>query len=113
MHLISNRVVVILKPKEPFIEWVQQHDDESEKMTAEDIMKEPAAYMLHDYTMEGEMEQIIKDNYRTLFESELYHWFTDEESWPKKRDMKTFKEWFGVEFHGIVYDLSDKDYIKE
>jgi len=27
--------------------------------------------------------------------------------------MKTFKEWFDVEFHGIVYDLSDEDYILE
>ena len=113
MHLISNRVVVVLRPKKPFIEWVQQNDDQSEKLSTEDISKEPAAYLLHDYSMEGEREQIINDNYRTLFESELHHWFTDEESWPIKRDMKTFIEWFDVEFHSIVCDLSDEDYILE
>ncbi|MDB4285621.1 hypothetical protein N9903_01810 [bacterium] len=105
--------MVVLRPKEPFIEWVRNHDEESEKVTADEIVKETVAYMLHDKSMEGEKEKIIKDNYRTLFESELNHWFTDEESWPKKRDRKKFNEWFHVEFHGIVYDLSDEDYILE
>lgn len=30
----------------------------------------------------------------------------------KKRDLKTFKEWFHVDFHS-VFDLSDEDYIVE
>jgi hypothetical protein len=31
-------------------------------------------------------------------------WQRDENTWPQKRDFKTFKEWFEVEVHSVVLD---------
>ncbi len=47
----------------------------------------------------------ISENYETLFKNELEGWYTDESSWPQKRDYKTFNEWFDVECHSVILDL--------
>ena len=43
-------------------------------------------------------------NYEALFENELEGWYTDESLWPKKRDLKLFREWFNVECHTVIED---------
>ena len=113
MKEITNRAVIIVRPKAPFIEWVRSADDESKHITAEAIAEEPNVYLVDDYDMDGEKARIIAENYKGIFEEELNSWITDESAWPKKRDLKTFKEWFHVDFHSIVFDLSDEDYIIE
>jgi hypothetical protein len=113
MKQISNRAVIIVRPKLPFVEWVRNADDESKHITAEDIEREPNVYLVDDYEMDGEKDQLISNNYEDIFEEELYGWITDESMWPKNRDLKTFLNWFHVEFHSMVFDLSDEDYIIE
>ena len=113
MKEITNRSVIIVRPKAPFIDWVRSDDDESKHITADDIAEEPNVYLVDDYDMEGEKVRIIEKNYKEIFEEELNSWITDESAWPKKRDLKTFKEWFHVDFHSIVFDLSDEDYLIE
>ena len=50
------------------------------------------------------LEEWIKMNYEALFENDLQGWYTDESLWPKKRDLKLFREWFDVECHTVVED---------
>jgi hypothetical protein len=40
-------------------------------------------------------------------------WWQDEEAWPPKRNMETFKRWFDVEFHFNVLDLVDEPLTRE
>jgi hypothetical protein len=111
MKLITNRAVIILRPKEPYIDWVRSADDESKHITAEEIAAEPNVYLVDDYEMAGERDDLMANNYREMFEAELNGWLIDKSAWPKKRDLETFKEWFHIDFHSIVFDLSDEDYI--
>jgi hypothetical protein len=113
MIQITNRAVIIVRPKAPFIEWVRSADDESKHITAADIAEEPNVYLVSDYEIDSGRDQLIADNYEEIFEEELNGWITDESAWPKKRDLKTFKEWFHVDFHSVVFDLSDEDYLIE
>ena len=46
--------------------------------------------------------------YDILFEEHLAAWWTDEAAWPQQRDLKMFLNWFGVEFHSLVFDLCDE-----
>jgi len=41
----------------------------------------------------------------------LRFWLSNISMWPRHRDYKTFKIWFTVEFHPIIVDLEDNDYI--
>ena len=113
MKMISNRAAIIVRAKDPFVEWVQNADDDSKHITAKEINDEPHVYLVHDPELEGEMDKLVAKNYREIFEEELFGWFTDESAWPKKRDLKTFKQWFQVDFHSMVLDLSDEDYLIE
>ncbi len=42
----------------------------------------------------------------TIFEMELEGWCLDDEKWPSIRTLGVFLEWFTVEFHSMVIDLS-------
>jgi hypothetical protein len=110
MKQTTNRAVIIVRPNPPFVEWVRSADNESMHITAEDIGKEPNVYLVNDYEMDGEKDKIIAENYKEIFEEELNGWFTDESARPKKRDLKTFMEWFHVDFHSMVFDLSEEAY---
>ena len=113
MKQIINRAAIIVRPKKPFVEWVRNADGESKHITAKDIEEEPNIYLVNDYDMDGEKEQLIKDNYEYIFEEELNGWITDRSVWPRKRDIKTFQEWFHVDFHSMIFDLGEDEYIIE
>ena len=44
---------------------------------------------------------------------ELDGWYADESLWPKKRDYRTFRAWFDVEWHSMVFDASDGALLRE
>ena len=100
-----NRAAVILRYKDPIVEWINEADpiEDSSEVSLASANEERTVYLVSD----GEAENIdrwIRANYGVLFESELEGWYTDESLWPKKRDLKTFKEWFEVECHSVVLD---------
>ena len=111
--MISNRAAIIVRPKAPFIEWVRSADGDSSHITTREIRDEPNVYLVQDSEMDSEKNQVIADNYTNIFEEELFGWITDEAAWPKNRDLKTFKQWFQVDFHTMVLDLGDEDYLVE
>lgn len=59
-----------------------------------------------------EIDEIIQNVYQHIFEEQLTDWITDESKWPQKRDIKTFKKWFTVEYHSVVSDLVG-DYLED
>jgi hypothetical protein len=100
-----NRGAVLVKYKEPFIKWVNEADPikEGSEMTLEMANDDRTVYLISDRDAEN-IEVWIRKNYSTLFEDELEGWYSDEALWPKKRDFKTFSEWFAVECHSLVLD---------
>jgi hypothetical protein len=113
MKIISNRAAIIVRAKAPFVEWVQSADADSSHITTEEVNEDPNVYLIYDPKKEGEIDRLIAKNYREIFEEELNSWFTDESLWPKKRDLKTFRQWFQVDFHDMVVDLSEEDFYTE
>ena len=68
-----------------------------------------SAYLLPEGVAEEDLLEWIEDNYATLFESQLSAWTEDESVWPERRDLKTFREWFRVDLHSVVVDVSDDE----
>lgn len=50
MRQITNRAVIIVRPKAPFIDWIRSDDDESKHITAEAIAEEPNVLWLMTMT---------------------------------------------------------------
>src|SRR5437667_5110603 len=105
MHLI-NRSAIIVKPKQPYIDWANHFDAGGPTLTLEKGRRDPSVFLADDLENEPEPERIIKKYYKMIFEHELREWMTAEETWPRTRDLRTFLEWFDVCICTMVIDLS-------
>lgn len=103
-----NRTAVILRCKEPFIRWINESDPYKDDpgITLEGTNNERTVYLVSDDDGEN-IDEWISLNFKVLFDNELGDWYTDESLWPKKRDRKTFDQWFDVEYHTVIIDTVD------
>ena len=102
-----NRAVVVLHPKQPFIDWARV-----QSAGPKDAILEHASEPVHAYLVPGvpddlDYDKLLRRYYGEMFRVELAAWVTDEDCWPKKRDLKAFKEWFAPDVLELVFDLTD------
>ena len=107
-----NRGLVIALAKEPFREWLLSLPDPSD-MTLEEINEDRTAYLVPEFEDDKEREKAIKKVFEMIFEDQLADWWTREEDWPQKRDLRTFRKWFDLQFHSVVEDLVDDVLVDE
>ncbi|MDD2772299.1 MAG: hypothetical protein PHP45_01225 [Elusimicrobiales bacterium] len=108
MHEV-NRCVVILKAKQPFLDWLLKLPEPvPADMTLQEIHDDHTALLIPDFEDNDTARRFIYKNYALLFEQELESWWTDEKDWPKKRTLAVFKEWFDVEVYSFVLDFDGK-----
>jgi hypothetical protein len=100
-----NRSAIILKYKSPTVQWINEADpyNADPGISRESVNEDRTVYLImdEDADVPEALEEWIKMNYEALFENELEGWYTDESLWPKKRDLKLFRDWFDVECHTI------------
>src|SRR5260370_26931580 len=103
-----NRSLIILRPRQPFLDWVCSLYDESKDLTLESLNEDSTVYLIPEIWEDSDREEFLKTCYDILFEEQLEGWWTDEIAWPQQRDLKMFLDWFEVEFHSLVFDLCDE-----
>ncbi|MGI8733962.1 MAG: hypothetical protein ACR2LM_11785 [Pyrinomonadaceae bacterium] len=99
-----NRSLLVVKPKQPFLDWA--HSWDRARYTLDDIREDSTAYLIPEYELNDEQMVILEYCHGFIFEEELFSWCIDEATWPEQRDLKTFLEWFDLEFHSLVFDLA-------
>jgi len=97
-----NRGAVILRPKQPYLDWGAGLDH---SRLVPDVGAEKTVYLIPSYESDEEGWAILAEGYESIFEAELFGWHTDEAAWPQGRSLQMFKEWFHVELHSVVEDL--------
>jgi hypothetical protein len=100
-----NRQVAIIKPKEPYVAWINSRPGMDEPSTIESLNNDCTALLLPHFDDEEESLHFVKKHYRQIFKMELDSWSTDKKSWPKKINYALFREWFKIELHSEVFDL--------
>lgn len=105
-----NRAALIVRPAQPFIDWVMSLGDSG---LLPDPQGEQTVYLVPEYGSDEDAEAILGEIYEDIFASELYAWEEDESRWPADRGLASFKQWFSVEFHSIVEDLCDYELTDE
>ena len=103
-----NRSLIILRQKQPFLDWARTLEDRDIDFTLEELSNDSIAYLVPEILDDSEQEALLESCYDILFEEQLNGWWTDESNWPKERDLKMFLDWFEVEFHTLVFDLCDE-----
>ena len=101
-----NRSVMVVKPKQPFLDWLNSLDNDDEmNLTLEELQIDSTAYLVPEFQTSDDQAEIVVWSHNYVFEEELMAWYTFEEEWPPNRDLDTFLEWFEVDFHSTVVDL--------
>ena len=82
-----NRAVLILRYKQPFVDWINAADPvPTSKHTVKlsDVNEDSTAYLV-DVEDEDELAAWLEVNGELLFEEELNGWYTEPALWPKDR----------------------------
>jgi hypothetical protein len=110
---VVNRSVLVVVPKQPFLDWLHRADPTSEDLTLEDLRREPSVYLLPARDMETDLEKCLKRLCGAIFEEKLRGWYRVEGLWPRHRSITTFREWFEYQFHTMPMDLANEPLIWE
>ncbi|TAL90356.1 MAG: hypothetical protein EPN46_09660 [Candidimonas sp.] len=108
-HATINRNLIILLPKQPALDWIMQVDPHPvEGLNLDELRQEQEVYLLSEGSVSTreQAEQWALKRFNALFTSFLNSWFTDEALWPKHRTRKMFQDWFEVQYHSTIWDLS-------
>ena len=109
MKEIFNRGFIILQYKEPYRVWAEKYN-ELDDADLDLHMKSPRIYMV-DFVDPGDNDyvtDILRENYRIMFEMELMSWSHIKEDWPSNIDFTLFVEWFHCTATDIGYDLGNE-----
>ncbi len=98
-----NRMVVIIRPKAPFVEWINSTAAEGDevRITLALAGEDQPVYLIAEDT---DPDAWVAANYETLFEIELEAWCTDPDLWPRERTLALFREWFAFDWYSQVED---------
>lgn len=107
-----ERAVLLVKLKQPYLDWTRSLPDAGD-FTLERMNRENHAYLIFEHETPQAFEQIVRDLYEEIFEIELGSWCTDTTLWPVKRDYRTFRKWFDLEVHSMVFDPYDEEIEEE
>ena len=108
-----NRLVAIIKPREPFLRWLESQPDWDLDMTLEELRTDCTALLIPEFDDNEQARNYLKANCRIVFEMQLNGWYIDPAMWPKKRNLSIFRQWFDVEIHSTAVDTLNEDIRKD
>ena len=103
-----NRAALILRYKQPFVDWINAADPSpsSRTFTLAEVNKEHTVYLV-EVEGEDELASWLGQNHAELFEEELKGWYTDPALWPRDRSLKMLHQWCSFELHTVVVDTGE------
>lgn len=108
-----NRTVVLLVPKQPFLDWLNNVDPDDQTLTVEDLRDDNEVFLIPQFADNSDSEKWVEKRWSFLFEHMLMGWIDDEAMWPQDRTLDIFREWFDIEIHTMAWDLSDEQLFVE
>jgi len=103
-----NRTVVLLGPKQPFLDWLNSVDPDEQTLTLEDLREDNEVFLIPQHNDDTDSIKWMESRWSFLFEHMLMGWVDDELMWPQNRTLSMFREWFDIEIHTMAWDLSDE-----
>lgn len=107
---IINRSVVIIRPKQPLLDWIASVDKKLEVASMSiDVTEEGNAFLIPDEDIidAKEARRYIEKRWQQIFEQFLFEWVIEDSLWPQKRTLKIFREWFELIYAPMAWDLVD------
>ncbi len=104
-----NRCVLVIRPRQPYLDWVHSLDDEGKQVTLDDLRRDCTALLIPLVDDDDHQDEILATIFREVFEHELRAWMSDPAAWPRISDLAMFKDWFELEFCSMTMDVVGDD----
>lgn len=109
---LVNRTLLIVQPKQPFIEWINSLQDCPTKHVTLEFVRSigPTTFLCpHFFESRKDLINDLKSSrmYDEVFSYMLFSWWVDDNAWPSKRTFKVFQEWFEIDVSLDLLDLVD------
>jgi hypothetical protein len=108
-----NRAAIVVRPGQPFLDWLHRADPTSNELSLEDLRREPTVYLVPECENEEEVRKYLEEACGPIFEEQLDGWYRVPSSWPNRRDLDAFDRWFEWSFHSMVIDLCNHPLLQE
>ncbi len=124
-----NRSAIVVKPKQPFLDWLHTADPTSHELSLRTLVSEPTIYLIPECDTGAEVDQALRELCEEIFSEQLAGWFNDETTWPQDRGFEgwfndettwpqdrgfeVFCHWFDFQHHSMLVDLCDDPLILE
>jgi hypothetical protein len=114
-----NRAVVVLRYKQPYVDWIRTAGPNpladyslAEANDDGEIFLIPSFDSAVD-PVDGTEDAVkwVEKRWKMFFEHILEAWIVDESTWPQKRTLKMFREWFDVEYRSMVWDMGNEPFV--
>jgi hypothetical protein len=102
-----NRGVLVVRPRQPFVDWICSFED-GDPVDPADAWEAVNSFLVPEFDEPEETLEWIHGNVDTVFEIMLNDWITEPESWPEDRGWSAFEEWFEFEYVDLAWDLVDE-----
>ena len=70
-----NRTAIVVKPDQPFLDWLHRADPTSNELSLEDLQREPTVDLLPECENEEEARQYLGEVCGQIFEEQLDGWY--------------------------------------
>jgi len=108
-----NRSAIVVKPKQPFLDWQHAADPTSHGITLFDVEREPAVYLIPECDTSEDLADVLRELCEEIFEEQLDGWYRVTSSWPQDRSYEVFCQWFDYRHHSMLFDLCDEPLIRD
>jgi hypothetical protein len=89
---IVNRAALVVKPKQPYIDWANHFDDGGPILTVESALEDFDVFLIDELENEADKQKVIRKYYKMIFQHELEAWMADRDSWPSTLDLRTLDQ---------------------
>ncbi len=100
-----NRMAVVLKPTQVFLDWLNQDDEIT--LTLAQLRSNCSVYLLPEFDTPEQAVGYVNEHYKNIFVAELSSWTLDNHQFPTDLSLENFWRFFELDVHDTVLDLHD------
>jgi len=78
VRVMINPSAVVVKPKQPFLDWLHRADPTSGGITLEEVGREPTIYLIPECDTKDEVHEVLEELCEEIFVEPLDSWFRDK-----------------------------------
>ena len=80
--VMLNRSAVVVKPKQPFLDWLHSADPASRESHWDEVGQEPTIYRIPECDTKDEVREVLEELCEEIFVEQLDGWFRAMTTWP-------------------------------